>query len=200
MAGVASRRRQPSARAGVAVEAALVLSVREAAEAVGLSPRTFAERVLPALSLLRTSDGTLLVPQAELDAWKARRPSWQAGLRAVRPRGRPPVLKAAVMARIARERAQGRSLSEIARGLEQDGVPTARGGSRWWPSSVRWALGRSGGLEALPDLQADEVAAAAAPEAPAGPAPPDAAPAPRRARRRRRRTGSTAAGGGPASA
>ena len=173
------------------MEAALVLSVREAAEAVGLAPRTFAERVLPALSLVRTSDGTLLVPQAELDAWKARRPGWHGAGRPVRPRGRPPVLQAAVVARIARERAEGKSLVEIARGLEQDGVPTARGGERWWPSSVRWALGRAAAAAAPAMAPADDGGQPPGQEAhaPIEASPSEGAAPQRRPRRRRRRTG-----------
>lgn len=54
--------------------------------------------------------------------------------------GRPSVLPAAVVRRIVRERARGLSLPAIAAGLEADGVPTARGGGRWYPSSVRAVL------------------------------------------------------------
>lgn len=51
--------------------------------------------------------------------------------------GRPPVLPAAVVARIVAEHDGGASWSAIARGLDADGVPTAQGGARWYPATVR---------------------------------------------------------------
>ena len=39
-------------------------------------------------------------------------------------------------------------LSEIARALTAEGVPTAHGGRKWWPSTVRAVLVRSGGAAA----------------------------------------------------
>ena len=50
--------------------------------------------------------------------------------------GRPQVLPRQVVARIARERAAGRSLQAIADGLNAEGVATAHGGAKWWPSTV----------------------------------------------------------------
>jgi len=195
-----TNRRRPPVRAGAAVEAALVLSVPEAAEALGLSARTFAERVLPALSLLRTSEGTLLVPQAELEAWRRRRPGWYAQDAGARPRGRPPALGADVLERIVRERAEGRGLTEIARRLERDGVPAAQGGTRWWPSSVRWALGRAAAGEvAGASARQDEQASGQEAPAPAEPSPSEPTAPQRRPRRRRRRTGTSTAGGDSAS-
>jgi hypothetical protein len=35
------------------------------------------------------------------------------------------------------EYARGRSLGEIAKTLNTDGVPTAHGGRQWWPPTVR---------------------------------------------------------------
>lgn len=66
--------------------------------------------------------------------------------------GGPRVLDSGVEARIVAERATGRSLTAIAAGLDADGVPTARGGARWYPSTVRAVL-RS--------VELDEAAAAA---------------------------------------
>ena len=57
--------------------------------------------------------------------------------------GRPQVLSGQVVARIARERRSGRSLQAIADGLNADGVPTAHGGSAWWPSTVAKVLAGS---------------------------------------------------------
>jgi DNA invertase Pin-like site-specific DNA recombinase len=57
--------------------------------------------------------------------------------------GRPPVLPADVVERIIAERTEGRTLQAIARGLTDDSVPTARGGSTWRPSSISAVLGSS---------------------------------------------------------
>jgi len=57
--------------------------------------------------------------------------------------GRPPSLPRGVVERIRLEYARGRGLAEIARALDDDGVPTAHGGQRWWPSTVRAVLVRS---------------------------------------------------------
>ncbi|MEI2718265.1 MAG: recombinase family protein [Candidatus Nanopelagicales bacterium] len=54
--------------------------------------------------------------------------------------GRPRVLPQEVVARIASERQAGATLQGIADGLMADDVPTARGGDRWYPSSVRSIL------------------------------------------------------------
>jgi len=51
--------------------------------------------------------------------------------------GRPPVLPAEVVDRIIAERNAGAGWSTIARGLDADGVPTAQGGVRWYPATVR---------------------------------------------------------------
>ncbi|MGH3103124.1 MAG: recombinase family protein [Gaiellaceae bacterium] len=42
--------------------------------------------------------------------------------------------------RVRLEYARGRSLGEIAQGLTSEGVATAHGGRRWWPSTVRAVL------------------------------------------------------------
>jgi DNA invertase Pin-like site-specific DNA recombinase len=51
--------------------------------------------------------------------------------------GRPRVLDRAVTARIRGLHAEGAGWSAIARALNADGVPTAHGGSQWYPSTVR---------------------------------------------------------------
>jgi DNA invertase Pin-like site-specific DNA recombinase len=55
--------------------------------------------------------------------------------------GRPRVLPDEVRRRIRRERKRGRSYGAIADRLNEDGVPTAHGGQRWWPSTVRAVVG-----------------------------------------------------------
>lgn len=54
--------------------------------------------------------------------------------------GPRPVLSDEVRRRIRDERAGGRSLAGIADGLNLDKVPTAKGGARWYPSTVRAVL------------------------------------------------------------
>ena len=114
----------------------------QAAAALGLSPATFTRRVLPLIETIEMPWGTQLVPADELErvASEGRRP---AGPRPKpRPVGRRPALPEDVAARIAGEHAAGKSLGQIARGLNADGVPTAHGGRRWWPSTIRVVLSR----------------------------------------------------------
>ena len=59
------------------------------------------------------------------------------------PRGRPGLIarEPGLARRIAAMGAEGMSLQAIAEALNAEGVPTARGGTRWRPSSVQSALG-----------------------------------------------------------
>lgn len=59
------------------------------------------------------------------------------------PLGRPSGISDDLARRILRERAAGASLGAIARALNADGVPTAQGGVRWYPSTVRNVTERS---------------------------------------------------------
>jgi DNA invertase Pin-like site-specific DNA recombinase len=52
--------------------------------------------------------------------------------------GRPRTLSADVVERIRDARAQGGSWSAIARDLNADATPTAQGGSKWYPATVRY--------------------------------------------------------------
>ncbi|HET6873457.1 MAG TPA: recombinase family protein [Acidimicrobiales bacterium] len=54
--------------------------------------------------------------------------------------GRPQAVPDAVVGRIVAERAGGATLQRIADGLNADGVPTAQGGGKWWPSTVTGVL------------------------------------------------------------
>jgi len=56
--------------------------------------------------------------------------------------GRPPTMSAYAIERIRRERAAGASLAAIANGLNEDRIPTAQGGPRWYPATVRYTLKR----------------------------------------------------------
>jgi DNA invertase Pin-like site-specific DNA recombinase len=62
--------------------------------------------------------------------------------------GRPPTLPRAVERRIVRERAAGRTLTEIADRLNRDGVSTAQGGVKWYAATVRHVLRRLAAHEA----------------------------------------------------
>jgi DNA invertase Pin-like site-specific DNA recombinase len=57
--------------------------------------------------------------------------------------GRPPTMSAYAIERIRRERAAGASLAAIANGLDADRIPTAQGGRRWYPATVRYTLKRA---------------------------------------------------------
>lgn len=74
-----------------------------------------------------------LISQRTKDGLAAKRAS---GVRL----GRPQTLSDSVVRRIVAERSQGRSLPAIAAGLDADGIATARGGARWYPSTVKAVL------------------------------------------------------------
>jgi len=57
--------------------------------------------------------------------------------------GRPPTIAPHMIERIRRERAAGRSLAAIADRLNADRVPTAQGGQRWYPATIRYTLNRT---------------------------------------------------------
>lgn len=67
------------------------------------------------------------------------------GLAVARSRGQklgaPPVAPD-IARRIVRERSAGMTLAAIALGLEEDRIPTSRGGKRWYPSTIRSVLMR----------------------------------------------------------
>ena len=57
--------------------------------------------------------------------------------------GRPPTMSPHVIDRIKRERKGGKSLAAIANGLNADRIPTAQGGRRWYPTTIRHTLNRT---------------------------------------------------------
>jgi hypothetical protein len=118
----------------------------QAAEALGVSRSTFNRRVLPYIETVEMPWGARLIPADELKRLVTeRRRSAQAAPAPKRPAraGRRAGLPPEVVARINDEHTQGKSLGEIARGLDSDGVSTSQGGRQWWPSTVRAVLARS---------------------------------------------------------
>lgn len=59
--------------------------------------------------------------------------------------GRPRSVPDDVRARIVASRATGASLTAIADALDADGIATAQGGRRWYPSTVKAVLAQEGG-------------------------------------------------------
>jgi DNA invertase Pin-like site-specific DNA recombinase len=57
--------------------------------------------------------------------------------------GRPPTIAPHLIERIRRERAAGKTLAAIADALNNDHVPTAQGGQRWYPATIRHTLNRT---------------------------------------------------------
>jgi hypothetical protein len=121
----------------------LAYSRKQAAEALGVSISTIDRRVVPLLHTVKTPWGQRLIPVAELERLLREQlePPSEPGERGTA--GRPPTLPRPVVERIRLQYARGHGLAEIARALNDDAVPTAHGGRRWWPSTVRAVLVRS---------------------------------------------------------
>jgi hypothetical protein len=116
----------------------LVYSREQAAQALGVSLATLDRRVVPAIATVKTEWGARLIPAVELERYLADRTEEpRMPRRRMNHSGRRSALPTEVVARIRRERAQGSSLADIARGLNRDGIPTGQGGRQWWPSTVR---------------------------------------------------------------
>ncbi len=118
----------------------------QAAEALGVSRSTFNRRVLPLVETIETPWGARLIPVDELRRVLEERRRPAKGGTPSRRRGRPAGVSDEVVRRIGAEYAAGKSLAQIARGLDADRVPPAHGGVRWWPSTVRGVLARSAAL------------------------------------------------------
>lgn len=119
----------------------LAYSRRQAAEALGVSISTVDRRVVPAIQTVKAPWGQRLIPVSELERFvQDHRETRKRAAR--RPAGRPTTLPSTTVQRIRREFDAGRSLGEVARALNADGVPTAHGGRQWWPSTVRSILHR----------------------------------------------------------
>jgi hypothetical protein len=125
----------------------LAYTRRQAAEALGVSLATIDRRVVPAIETVKTPWGQRLIPVDELKRFLRSHREAVRGHPVRRSAGRRPTLPRLVVERIRLEYARGRGLSEIAHALTAEGVPTAHGGRRWWPSTVRAILVRSSPLE-----------------------------------------------------
>jgi excisionase family DNA binding protein len=114
-----------------------LFSVAEAAARLGVNRSTLYRRAAAGALALTHQPYTRqrMVSRDELERHAHRHRS---------TRGRPPVISDALLARIAAMREQGMSLPAIGAQLEREGVLTAHGGARWWPSAVQAALRRTG--------------------------------------------------------
>jgi hypothetical protein len=121
----------------------LAYTRRQAAEALGVSISTIDRHVIPLLETVKLPWGQRLIPAEGIDRLLRTYREPARGHSARRPAGRPQTLPRSVVERIRLEYARGRGLSEIARALTAEGVPTAHGGRKWWPSTVRAVLVRS---------------------------------------------------------
>jgi hypothetical protein len=131
----------------VATVKRLAYSRRQAAEALGLSISTIDRHVVPAIDTIKTPWRQRLIPVAELERFLREHRDHARPATTRRRAGRPPSLPKTIVERVRLEHMQGRSLGEIALGLTADRIPTAHGGRRWWPSTVRALLLR----ESTPD-------------------------------------------------
>jgi hypothetical protein len=116
----------------------------QAAQALGISRSSF-RRLLPYVETIELPWGARLIPVDELErlVTEQRRPARPRP--APPPRGRPRVVPPDVVERIRAEHRAGKSLGQIARDLNAGAVPTAHRGAKWWSSTVRAVLERSGG-------------------------------------------------------
>jgi len=121
----------------------LVYTRTQAAEALGVSRSTFNRRVLPLIETVDMPWGTRLIPADELERVIAerRRPAREQMRERPKP-GRPTAVSPQLVAQIRTAHFEGQSLAQIARELNATETPTAHGGARWWPSTVRAVLDR----------------------------------------------------------
>jgi len=115
----------------------------QAAKALGVSRSTFNRRVLQLIETVEMPWGTRLIPADELERLIAerRRRAREQPQTPAKP-GRPATLSPTLVDAIRAKRNAGQSLAQIARELNTAGTPTAHGGARWWPSTVRAVLDR----------------------------------------------------------
>jgi Recombinase len=122
----------------------LAYTREQAAEALGISLATLDRRVVPVIATVETEWGRRLIPVSELERYLAERTKQpRVERRPARRAGRKASVPCELVARIRSEHASGRSLGQIARELNAEGVRTSQGGRQWWPSTVRSVLVRS---------------------------------------------------------
>lgn len=113
----------------------------QAAQALGISLSTL-RRLLPYIDTIDLPWGTSLIPVDELERVAIeRRRTAQPRLEPA-TRGRKPAISPEIAEQIHHERSLGKSLRQIADDLNAERIPTAQGGERWWPSTVRGVLQR----------------------------------------------------------
>ncbi len=105
-----------------------------------MSLSTIDRRVVPMLNTFFNEWGMRLIPVDELNRYIAERTRGARAELTPRRPGRPKRMRPEIVARIRAERALGRSLGQIARDVNADGVVTAQGGRQWRPSTVRAVL------------------------------------------------------------
>ena len=120
----------------------LAYSRTQAAQALGISRSTL-HRLLPYLETIELPWGSTLIPVDELERLVRERRRAARSSVAAAAAGRPQLVAPETVERIQAQRAVGKSLREIAADLNAVGTPTAHGGRRWWPSTVRAVLLRA---------------------------------------------------------
>jgi Recombinase len=139
------RHTQPPAIVGEATRVERLAYTRtQAAEALGISRSTF-RRLLPYLETIEMPWGTKLIPVDELErVITERRQETRKAARPVARPGRKQAVPREVVERIRLAKSAGKSLAQIAADLDADRIPTAHGGRKWWPSTVRSVLSPPG--------------------------------------------------------
>jgi hypothetical protein len=100
--------------------------------------------VAPASHALQVAVSAAVQPSHPLVMARATAAS-SAKRKAARVRvGRPPAIAEGLLQRIVREHEAGRTYRQLARDFEVEGIPTPRGGPRWYASTVRSAYLRAG--------------------------------------------------------
>jgi hypothetical protein len=122
----------------------IAYSRSQAAQVLGISLSTL-RRLLPYIETIEMPWGTLLIPVDELERIAAERRRMARPRLEPAKRGRRPTVPVEIAKRIHRERAEGKSLRQIADDLNAEGIPTAHHGKQWWPSTVGAVLARGGG-------------------------------------------------------
>lgn len=120
----------PSSRAPVVLFEGRLVSVRDAARRLKVHPTTVRRRAARGDFTLHRNLVGLGMTEEDIRTARQQPPA----------RGRPPGTaesEQATVERVLAMREAGVSYAEIARGLNADGVPTARAGRQWWASSVR---------------------------------------------------------------